>query len=488
MKKLLMLFSYIEFQIHTGQTLNEVCDNLHRLIDGQKYIGTISKSGFTFCSKPDFFVRRANFNVKGKFETTENEVIIHGTMRENLVAILIKIIWLLGMLCCTILVGVFTEGEVAPFIMCLCILGFGYLLFYSAFLMEKSKIKDLQKLFEKTGNYLVDRKIKWHFKSDHNIYVKKRYRKIVILLCMAIGLTVTIPSLILELYKDYKGDGLTLLLHQESGFSFSNLDVEVVLGYLTVSIVVLLCFLLSVFLIIYVVRDCKAYIRFDADKIEYFDGIKKFNIYYRELDRVQYAYRWYRLSPVKQGVVNCEKEFHSALNKIYPFYEFINCSESVMCFLHLRMMPFSKKDLEQKLLYYGISINGKNGPVEKKCQRLKGVELEQLQSKAVRKILGFNLKKYLDFYNKKAVNWNKIIGKISSESKPIMELEDMYEAGLLYWKTDVCDEGVYFDNSEMKRVALENFVTIGKPKRNSVVFCIRNCDKEVMLLWELDDE
>lgn len=159
-----------------------------------------------------------------------------------------------------------------------------------------------------------------------------------------------------------------------------------------------------------------------------------------------------------------------------------------MCFLRLRMMPFSKKNLEQTLLYCGISINGKNGPLERKCQCLKGAELEQLQSQPVGKILGLNIKKYLDFYNKKAVNWNKTIGRISSKSKPIMELEDIYEAGRLYWKTDVGDEGVYFDNGEMKRVALENFVTIGKPKRNSVVFCIRNCDKEVMLLWKMDDE
>lgn len=67
-----------------------------------------------------------------------------------------------------------------------------------------------------------------------------------------------------------------------------------------------------------------------------------------------------------------------------------------------------------------------------------------------------------------------------------MEIEDIYEAGYIYWTEDLQEVGICFHNGEMQRVLLGNYLAVDKPVKHTVVYCIKDLTKEIMLLFRLE--
>lgn len=478
-----------QYQIQTGLTVTEVNNRLREVVGRKnfivqsgpkKYWGNFTVKGFEISRSIP--VRNSFLPVlKGTYKLKENGVRIDVTAKLPKGTLIGMTVWM-AFVCIWLMLGLFLAWENTEILL----LGLGFLFFgwgisNAGFWIEEKKARhDLQRLFEDAGDILSDRPVKWHFKNAHSVKVKKAKEFWILssILCL------TVTGVILYLIFGNR----TYLIDPNLHFSWTNIDVAEFISLILLVCLSVLCTILTMLGVIFVK---KAHFILRDEEIDYQVGKTKYTIPYQELKEAVFVLHHgvikadYQERGISGYKLTVDPYVRGVRSGWYPYYDLIDYDDRVICSVDAGLV-FLQNDLLVKLLYKGISVKGSKGDCKLKRKILKGEVIEKLRVYPVQRVSENTIQKYIHFYNDRAAIWNKRKGKFLRKSRPLMEIGDIYEAGYIYWTEDLQEVGICFHNGEMQRALLGNYLAVDKPVKHTVVYCIKDLTKEIMLLFRLE--
>lgn len=474
-----------EYEIHTGLPRSEVYQRLDDVVAeggfgprtrGKYFKGEVTKEGFCISpllESPGFHYNSFLPIVKGSYREEGDEVIL--SIQTSLSRV-INAFFLFFLCVCVLIMGsgtylFFTTGTSGELIF----LGVLFLLFlfvmtYLGFYVEDRKTCNmLLRLFEDTGDVLTNRPVCWHYGVNGEIKVKKRKfdntPNTLFILCVVCVISVVVAYIDNDIKFMDTGDK----------WSFVFICILVAFGFF-------FCVVLwrEISLINLVLK--KSFLELKLKKQTYC-------VAYSDIKEVVYV--WHpgiQEAPFSERGLD-PKNFsgieHGLPRNWKPHYDLIGWNDELLCSIDVTEL-FKKADFEDKMLYKGLTVKGDKGYFQLKRDTLKGEEIDFLRRNPVEAVSAQKLQKYIVFYNQRVLEKNRWFGSFTKDKRPIMEMTDTYEAGFVYWTTRVQDAIVYCKDGEMVREDIAQYIEVDWPENNSIVYYIKNVDKDVIIIIKND--
>lgn len=252
----------------------------------------------------------------------------------------------------------------------------------------------------------------------------------------------------------------------------------------------------------------KVYVRFHEAEMEYSDGTKKYkNISYSAISKVQYVMRPndFKEDYSKRGI-----PYHQIKNVRghMPYYDVLDYCDNVLCTINVLFID--PKRLDDIFLTKGIEIEE---CARKKIQRgrLTGENILELQLEPMHDLNDDEIRKYIYLCNKKTISKNSLVRnlfimgivmlilgvglevssfsitsiflivvsaflKLKNGQKPLLNIENAYQGGNVFWCSDQVHFIVYACDNEIQRENVSGLHIVEGAQLNSINFGIKRED------------